>query len=345
MKLNSKQVLKAFSLISALLCCYLWIRFYVQFFSNSITTDKLDFLIKNFNIVTYPFFGAFSLIILLKANSQKGVLFFSLFLSQVAINIVFNYVKITPLLQGSEFISASTFLLTSFAYIKAFQNFPQEITKEDVYRVFSKAKLLRGYLTFFLNWKVWLVFPLVIVVLASLFPGNDTMRITVLLLVLFTAILFMYINFRISNPSSRNKIMWLIWGVLCYTFITLLLAIMLYSYSGEQQVMTSLFRILRAMSLFISVTMCLFFFDTFDTGVMIKRTIVDGIIFVLIVLLYNSVEHYALHWLSHRLHISNTLVSSFLSGFFVLLFSPVHHKFMRVLDVRFKKKPGHGEML
>lgn len=342
MKITGNFLLRACCLVSAFISCFLWLVFYIRFFRNDEGLQKLDFLIHNFNIATYPFFCAFSVIILLRASSNTGVLFFSLFLSQISINIALNYVFFHQLNTEFEIYSAITFILTSFAYIKSFQNFPQQISPEDIHREFSGSKILRVYLVFFLNRKVWLVFPMTICVLALLFPANPAMKISVFLVVLLTAFLFLYVNFKISSPSSRNKIMWLIWGILCYTFISILSAIMIYSDSAGQQNIDTILKILRALSLFVSVTMCLFFFDTFDTGVLIKRTIVDGMIFILIVLLYNSIEHYFLHWMTHTLHISNTVVSSILSGLFVLIFSPVHHKFMHILDGRLNKKTAHA---
>jgi hypothetical protein len=188
---------------------------------------------------------------------------------------------------------------------------------------------------------MWLFFPVIILSLGLLLPGNLLMQTSVLIIVLLTALLFLYINFNIATPSGRNKITWLLWGILSYTFITVFSAILTRLNPQIHQNVDTAISILRALSLFISITMCLFFFNTFDTGVLIRRTIVDGSMFVLIILLYNTVEHYLLHWINHKLHISSAIASSILSGFFVLIFSPMHHKLMHILDVKFKPKKPH----
>lgn len=341
MKFTGNQLLKACCLVSSVVTSIVWVIYFKQLFERVNGIQLIDYIMQKPNITTYPLFCIFSIIILVKANSSKGILWFSLFLSVLSQNIVLTHFFIQNPGYDAYSIATLSFILTSIAYLKSVQNFPQVISVKDIQREFSKNKLLRGYLAAFLqNW-IWIIFSVFVFGLATVFPKNVMMEVSCLLLVLFTAMPFLYLNFKISNPSSRNKISWLFWGILCYTFLSVLNSILLYSGSDMQQNIVSLFNILRALSLFISVTMCLFFFDTFDTGVLIRRTIVDGIIFIVIVFLYNTVEHYFLHWMTHKLHISSTLVSSVLSGFFVLIFSPLHHKFMHVLDERFKRKEIH----
>lgn len=338
MKLNNNHILKASCLISSLATSLLWLVFFIQLFSRIYGVQSMGYFIQHPNIVTYPLFCVFSLIILIKTNSNKGILLFSLFLSLVSQNIALHYFFVQNPQYESYLLTTISFILTSAVYIKSFQNFPQQISASDIDRILPKNRIMRSYLKFSLKKQMWLVFPIVVFILALLFPRNLKMQATVLAFVLATALLFLFVNYKISNPSSRNKISWLLWGILCYTFLTILNSILTYSAPEMQENMAVLFRTLRALSLFISITMCLFFFDTFDTGVLIRRTIVDGVLFIAIVFLYNTIEHYFLHWLSHTMHISNTLISSILSGFFVLIFSPVHHKFMHALDGRFKRK-------
>lgn len=42
----------------------------------------------------------------------------------------------------------------------------------------------------------------------------------------------------------------------------------------------------------VSLVISSFFFDTFSTGIIIRRTIVDSSIFTLIVIISNTLEHY-----------------------------------------------------
>ncbi len=337
MNLQTNSILKLTCIVSSLITSVIWIAFFITFFKGIDEINAGDYFLNNVNIILYPLYVIFSIIIVIKANSNRGALLFSLFLSLVSQNIALNYFFVQNPIYNNNFIFTLSFIITSTIYIKSFQNFPQHLDQNDVNKYFPKLKLIRIYLQAFLSNRMWIAFPVIVLALSFTFPGNKFMQSSVFSIVTLTAVFFLYLNYKVSNPSNRNKIAWLFWGVLCYTFLSVFNVILMFTEPEFQQSIAAIINIFRALSLFISITMCLFFFDTFDTGVLIRRTIVDGIIFIVIVLLYNSIEHYFLHWITHKLHISNTLISSILSGFFVLVFSPLHHRFMHVLDRKLKK--------
>ncbi|MES2003861.1 MAG: hypothetical protein V4450_05025 [Bacteroidota bacterium] len=120
----------------------------------------------------------------------------------------------------------------------------------------------------------------------------------------------------------------------------MLISSILVFYNGEEtQTLHNVVVMLQAAVIVFSLAMSLFFFDTFNTGAVITRTIADSSVFILIVIVYNTSEHYFLHWLSHELHLSDVLISSMLSGVFVMLFSPVHHRLMHFLEKKLKYHP------
>lgn len=338
MNLGSNQFLKWLCLFSGFVSGIGWLIYFIQFFREFEEHQGFEFFLQNPSSITYPLFCVFSIIIAVKANSNKGTLLFSLFLSSISLNIFISAIHRLNPDYDINLASTITFIITSAFYINSLQNFPQKITEEHIDAQFSRSKILRFYLKAFLKKQIWLFFSLIVLTLGLLLPGNLLMQTSVFLFVLLTALPFLYINFIISTPSGRNKITWLIWGILSYTFISVFSAILTRSNPDIHQYVGTAISFLRAFSLFISITMCLFFFDTFDTGVLIRRTIVDGTMFILIILLYNTIEHYLLHWINHKLHISNAIASSVLSGFFVLIFSPMHHKLMHFLDAKFKAK-------
>ena len=154
--------------------------------------------------------------------------------------------------------------------------------------------------------------------------------------ILITGSLLIFVNYRTSSASGKNKILWLFWGILTYSLLSIFTTI-IYSFQSDNLPSLNLFfGSLKMLLLITSLAMSLFFFDTFNTGVIIERTILNSIIFIIIVLIYNTAEHYLLHWLSHKLHISDVLLSSFLSGIFVLIFSPIHHRLMHFIEKRVK---------
>lgn len=334
--MEHNRYLKILCLIASIVTIAIWIAFFIPFFIN-IEKHFYDYFLDSPGIVLYPLFCVFTILIVLKSNSNKGALYFSLFLSLLSQNYALQVLFIQFQYNSIDIIITTSFLITSLAYIKSFQYFPQEISVIDIDAHFSKMKIIGTYLKEWLKVRMIYVFFIIIYLLSVIFPNNLIMQASAASFVLLTGLLFLFINYKISTPSSRNKIRWLFWGILCYTFLTIFNSIITNSSSEIHEFVIILFKVLRALSLFISITMSLFFFDTFDTGILIRRTIVDGILFIAIVFLYNIIEHYLLHLITHKLHVSDTLISSILSGFFVLIFSPVHHKFMHVLDKRFKR--------
>lgn len=338
MKSDRNLLLKGLCVFSGLVSGIGWLIYFIQLFRDFETQQGFWFFLQNPNAITYPLFCVFAIIIAVKSNSNKGTLLFSLFLSSVALNVVIGSIQKFNPEYNSPLLSTITFIITSVAFIKSFQNFPLRITEEHVTANFPRSKRIRWYLKAFLKKQIWLFFTLIILALGFIFPENALMQFSALIVVLVTGLFFLFLNYKISSPSGQNKITWLVWGILSYTFFTILNAVLISSSPEMDKLVSVIISSLRAFSLFLSVTMCLFFFDTFNTGVLIRRTIIDGAMFIVIILLYNTIEHYVLHWINHQLHISNAIASSVLSGFFVLIFSPMHHKLMHLLDSRFKSK-------
>ena len=114
----------------------------------------------------------------------------------------------------------------------------------------------------------------------------------------------------------------------------------LYLYGGDPgEVVRLLIAIIMLLILFFSFVMSLFFANTFNTGVFVRRSVVNATLFLLIVFIYNTLEHYVLHWISHKLHVSDVIISSMLSGVLVLLIAPLHHRLTHYLNK--KLKGGH----
>jgi len=235
-----------------------------------------------------------------------------------------------------------SFALAGTVFMKSLQIFPRALTRDDISQVF-KWKILSAYLKWSLKTYTWIVYAGVIFgagYLSSFYKPVFGLTIAFLnIAILITGALFLFAAYRRSTISERNKILWLLWGILTYSFLAII-GITIQLFNNESGTTFRLIlNTLMAASLTGSMIMCLFFSDTFDTGILIRRTIVDGSVFTIIIILYNTIEHYFLHWLSEVLHLSDVLISSFLSGIFVMIFSPVHHRMMNFLERKIKK---HG---
>jgi len=284
-------------------------------------------------LISIPLFIIFSIIISVKTNQQKGVLLFAMFLSLLTTNWLLQYLRLVNIEWISNYWVVVTSAITALVFIKAFQSFPRQLEKEDVRAVFPKNKIVSGYINWALSDYSWLVFPILLIGCYLLISNGILSD----LFVLITALLGLYINFRKSTKEERQKILWLFWGIITFTLILAVRLIVNFTAAELSFMVKLLFNTSSMLVLNLSLVMSLFFFNTFDTGILIRRTLVNGFIFILIVLIYNTLEHYFLHWLSHVLEISDVILASFLSGIFVLAFSPLHHKLIGYLEKKVKK--------
>jgi len=292
-----------------------------------------EFLQRYPQMVAFPLFLIFSIIILIKANLGKGTLLLALFFSSVSQNICLQF--LLDVTNGTVSMYAVWIALSGglagTLYIKSF---PRSITAANINVVFRGNKIFRKYIGWTLKRYAWVVIFLVITI-SYLFAQGLYGLLDILILI--TAFLSLYINYKNATPSERNKILWFFWGILTFTFLRIIELIIKSFDQGNSTIVGLIITSIGFFILIISLLMSLFFFNAFDTGLLIRRTVVDACIFILIVLIYNTLEHYFLHWLSHTMHVSNVLISSFMSGIFVPVFTPVHHKLMHFAEKKIKK--------
>jgi hypothetical protein len=215
--------------------------------------------------------------------------------------------------------------------LKTFQFFPKPVTRRDILRKIRFAPM-RQLMLWAHHRLSWFIFP--VIALAVMFTQYMMVVFIVVLLVL---LMYLYLSLS-KSKSDRNKVLWLFWGIDIY-FACLILNILFSSLNNEDiGFVSTATSIISVMALLVALTMSFFFFDTFDTGVIVKRTIINSFMLVCIIFVYNVTEHYVLHWVSHRLHLSDALLSSLLSGILVMSFSPLHHRLMHFFEKKFKDR-------
>ncbi|QQL49921.1 hypothetical protein [Mucilaginibacter ginkgonis] len=230
---------------------------------------------------------------------------------------------------------------TGVLYVLANQHFPQQTTLEDV-----KEKIgfrpLRSYLLFLLKrGNLWKYAFLFLFIVGSTLQVLHISPLGMNVCIILTGLCYIYISYNGYAISSRNSLLWLFWGVLSYVILILLAAIVSVFLPLHTSLFYPVISICKSLVLFIMVFMSVFFADTFDTGFIIKRTVVDGSLFILVVLIYNVAEHYLLHVINEHFEINNTFTASLLSGILVLTISPLHHKMEVYLNSKFKKNTNH----
>lgn len=328
------KLLKGINYLFITITIVLTVIFLVNLVTNPVYRSDSRFYAPIANLLSIPLLVIFTLIITVRTHQQKGVLLFAWFLAALSVDWIMQSLKLMNPDWIPFFIVLIMNALTGTIYIKALQSFPRQISKQDINSVFPKNKIVSAYINWATKGYTWLVFPI-------LLAGCELLKISDKLsdiLVLITGLLCLYINYKKSSATERNKILWLFWGLISFTFIMIIFLIVSAGVTEIPRFVKLLFNIISILTFLLSLTMSLFFSNAFDTGILIRRTLVDGLLFIIIVLAYNTIEHYFLHWLSHELEISDVILSSLLSGVFVLAFSPLHHKFMRYLEQKVKKQ-------
>lgn len=278
---------------------------------------------------TLPFFA---IIILIKAQQNIGNLMFASFLLINSLIPTIPSIATFAISWVYQVINISFGALFSLIFLKTFQFFPKPIVAYDIQKTFRSHYLQRVF-TLVLDKKTWIIYPLLCV---GCFLIPFDLPYTILYIVsLIVVTAFLYTNSQ-KSKSDKNKVMWLLWGICIYLAIIILVTIFEFFDNQGVQSISDIFSILSVVALLFAFMMSLFFSDTFDTGVIIKRTIINSFIFICIIFIYNAAEHYFLHWISHKLHISDVLISSIFSGILVMFFSPLHHKLMHYLESKLK---------
>jgi len=340
MSINIKQI-RIINFLAVAVAFVLLAVFFIDFFKDPFVRQSPTIRGSYPGMVSATFFAIFALLISFKTKPQKGTLLYALFLALISQNFALQFLNTISIGMIPIWIEMMSFSLVCTVFIKSLQVFPRTLTQDNIRQVF-KCKILNAYLHWSLRSYTWLAYPAIIFAagfLSSFYQPVFNLTISFLnMAVIISGGLLLFVSYKKSTHAERNKILWLFWGVITYAcLLIILLSIRLFN-NEPGTIIRLIISSLMTGSITLSMFMSLFFSDTFDTGILIRRTIVDSTVFTLVIILYNTLEHYVLHWFSEVLHLSDVLISSILSGIFVMIFSPVHHRLMHYLEKRIKKR-------
>lgn len=319
----------AYICIAAVLWCF---SFHAIFFPEKTFANNLERASHVADTVYYLAVWLLAVIIVLRARRNTGNLLFAFLMTcnsiVPTISVAFEGIALNV-------VAVINNVLFYVLLLKTFQFFPKPITPDDIRQTFRR-KFIRWFLLGMHSRKVWFILPWLAMISMLSYAFNTVLFLTVL----FTVAAYLYINLR-KSVSDRNKVLWLFWGLDLYIIMFILLELFSVFNNQDTTVIEPILSIISVMALLLALSMSFFFFDTFDTGVIVKRTIINSFILICIVFVYNVAEHYLLHWVSHKLHLSDALVASVFSGFLVVSFSPLHHKLMHFFEKRLKSGDPH----
>jgi hypothetical protein len=232
-------------------------------------------------------------------------------------------------------LALSTFLIGNLL-ILSMQHFPQTVTAQSL-QASIRPRWMQAYLTHLLRpMGLWAILGGAFLLIAAIEYWLPALQSALTnLLILLTALAYLYSNFRLTSGREHDRILWLFWGLFMYTVLTVI-SYAVFLFDTPSETVRISIAMVYLVVLLVSFVMSVFFADAFDTKIFVRRTAVNATLFLAAVFLYNTIEHYFLHWVSHTLHVSNVMLSSLLSGLLVLFISPLHHKLTALLTRKLK---------
>ena len=281
-----------------------------------------------------------ALFIAFKARGDKGTYLIACFWAALVLNnVIVSAIIEYPIAEA--IVNAITSAIVAPLFIYSMQYFPNQVTIEAI-KGNIKNKPLRAYLTWLLKpINKWLYFAGFIMVLYFVLDFFKVKLQIADILTIATALMFMVINYRKPGAKGRNSILWLFWGILTILLLTMFFDLLKTFNITNNPLVDVVYSFLSTFVILASLFMSIFFADSFNTGIIIKRTLVDGLLFLIVILFYNTVEHFALHTINEYFGISDAFSSSLLSGVLVLILSPLHHRLSNFLDHKLKRFDEH----
>jgi hypothetical protein len=260
----------------------------------------------------------------------------SLFLGMYSLNTILA-MMLNPSNSIHFFLGVLSAAYTGVVFIKAMQCFPRQLLSKDILKE-GKENMLHRYFVLLLGrlnlWGFMAVACLILFILVTYIPLLNPL---VNLLILGTAFGYLFLSYRKADKKDRSKILWIFWGLLM--FIILFIGVTIYRLfygTGNPNIHIAVSLLSRLILIF-SFLMSVFFADTFDAKLVIQRTAINGVLFLIVVLIYNTLENYIVHFIARALHIQDVLLSSFFAGLFALSISPIHSKLTHIVKSYLKK--------
>lgn len=312
---------------------HLWILYIDQLPNNTYSTFRV--IAYHIRVLTWISLALMAFLIIIRSKSANTI-YLALFLACYCGVTEFSVYDNVWINGVHTFAS----IITGVLFILSMQYFPVKITAAHIEAVI-RPRWLRWYLRVLLRplnrWTYLIAILTCLVIIEYLEPSlvlGD-------LFILVTGFAYLLINYRLTSGISHARILWLFWGLTMYILITAIYMVVYMYSTPSETAQLSLFISFELVLLF-SFVMSFFFADAFDTGIFVRKTAVNAVLFLLVVFAYNTLEHYVLHWISHTLHLSNAIISSVASGFIVLCISPLHHRLTHFLN---KKLKGHPQLM
>jgi hypothetical protein len=263
------------------------------------------------------------IVIAIKLRHANEHIFFAFFLVNFAFNSWLAFIPPYPE------IFILSWALTAGSFIYAMITYPGASAAQLYSQYFMMTRhprLYKNAVLYFITPKhFWLLFfPALITVRTLAFFFVPIMNGPLNMLGILCGLIYFRISYKLAGKSDRNRLAWVLWGVIVSLFLTFIDILIILFYPEAPVIITEVITVLYAATICTSLIMAVFFAGFLDSSLVVRRTIVYSAIFLAVIFLFSFIEHYVLYGLSVMLHIEGGMMSAFLAGFLSLLVQPIH---------------------
>jgi hypothetical protein len=156
------------------------------------------------------------------------------------------------------------------------------------------------------------------------------------IVILAVGLIYFRISYHFAGKENQNKLSWLLWGLICTIVLYIVDLFLAFFYpeflKGRMVVVTMIDWII-----YTSFIMAIFFSGSTDAGLIVRKTMLYSMAFLLALFIFGVLEHWVIHSIAHALHIQSSILNSAVGAAVALLIRPIHHQLEHRLSFLQKK--------
>lgn len=212
--------------------------------------------------------------------------------------------------------------------VRMSQEFPSHINVANIARVYYKSRywkfMTRPLCWLLKSYRTWIFFLLV--QLASFALSPNSMFTIGSAIPLFFAICYIVVQLRTTSAHSKNQLYWIIWVLFCIFFIITCTSYFSMFGINMSPLLGYILHLLGYLPLIFAIVITVFFSDLLDARLILRKTLLYGLLFLFIMFLFGTVEHLIIHELSHQFHFNEVYIASAFAAGIGMLVHPVKEK-------------------
>lgn len=288
--------------------------------------DSTSFIIHG---ITFSFMAITGMYILIWSRKSTPSIYYALFILVWANTEGLHFVNDTnAFATAAQYLYNIEYALLFVTGIKLAQEFPYHLDTKNIARVYHRTKggrlIMRPLIWMLQKNRTWILILPVSLVLTFTADRLYVKLYSVLLICLFLAYIWgqhLYINIK-----KAMLLYWVIWAAVCQLFVSLFYFLVLLYGVNNLNYIEDVLNIVGCLSAMVATAMVVYFSDLLDSGLILRKTLLYGVLFFIITIIFGAFEHFVIHNLSHWLRLNDVYVISIFSGILGMGIHPLKEK-------------------